>query len=126
VRDDYLALAGSDRTDVWIMLGDNAYGSGTEAQFQDAVFDTYPQLLRNTVLWPAFGNHDGLSANPQTETGPYFDIFTLPRAAEAGGVASGTEAYYSFDYANVHFIVLDSEGESPLGDYLDPSGDMLT
>ena len=26
----------------------------------------------------------------------------------AGGVASGTEAYYSFDYANTHFIALDS------------------
>ncbi|MCH7870037.1 MAG: metallophosphoesterase, partial [Myxococcales bacterium] len=26
----------------------------------------------------------------------------------AGGVASSTEAYYSFDYANIHFVVLDS------------------
>lgn len=126
VRDDYLALPGSDRTDVWIMLGDNAYTGGTEAQYQAAVFDTYPQLLRNTVLWPAFGNHDSVSANAQTGTGPYFDIFTLPRAGESGGVASGTEAYYSFDYGNVHFIVLDSEGESPLGNYLEPDGEMLT
>jgi hypothetical protein len=126
VRDDYLALPGSESTDVWIMLGDNAYDTGSEAQYQAAVFETYPQLLRNTVLWPAFGNHDAFSANSQTESGAYFDIFTLPRAAEAGGVASGTEAYYSFDYGNVHFIVLDSEGESPLGNYLEPSGDMLT
>jgi hypothetical protein len=28
--------------------------------------------------------------------------------AECGGVASGTEAYYSFDYGNIHFVVLDS------------------
>ena len=27
---------------------------------------------------------------------------------QAGGVPSGTEAYYSFDYANIHFISLDS------------------
>src|SRR5262249_8268236 len=40
----------------------------------------------------------------------YYDIFTLPTAAEAGGVASGSEAYYSFDWGDVHFICLDSEG----------------
>jgi hypothetical protein len=38
----------------------------------------------------------------------YYDIFTMPTGAEAGGFASGTEAYYSFDYANIHFVVLDS------------------
>ena len=41
------------------------------------------------------GNHDGHSADSVTQTGPYYDIFTLPENAEAGGVASGTEAYYS-------------------------------
>jgi hypothetical protein len=45
-------------------------------------------------------------------TGPYFDMFSFPTAAESGGVASGTEAYYSFDVGTVHFIVLDSEGPS--------------
>ena len=33
---------------------------------------------------------------------------TLPTLGEAGGVPSGTENYYSFDYANIHFIALDS------------------
>ena len=32
----------------------------------------------------------------------------MPTNGEAGGVASGTEKYYSFDYANIHFICLDS------------------
>ena len=32
----------------------------------------------------------------------------MPTNGEAGGEPSGTEAYYSFDYANAHFIVLDS------------------
>ena len=45
---------------------------------------------------------------PRAQTGPYYNIFTLPKAAEAGGLASGTEAYYSFDYANIHFICLES------------------
>ena len=49
-----------------------------------------------------------MSADSATQTGPYYDIFTLPKFGEAGGVASGTEAYYSFDFGNIHFIVLDS------------------
>src|SRR5262245_39268198 len=68
----------------------------------------YPSMLRKSVLWPTLGNHDGASADSATQSGPYYDIFTLPRNAEAGGVASTTEAYYSFDYANAHFICLDS------------------
>jgi hypothetical protein len=52
-------------------------------------------------------NHEAFSSNSLTGIGPYFDMFSLPTAAEAGGVASGSEAYYSFDHANVHFIVLD-------------------
>jgi hypothetical protein len=35
-------------------------------------------------------------------------MFTLPAGGEAGGVASGTEKYYSFDYGNIHFVCLDS------------------
>ena len=44
--------------------------------------------------------------------GPYYEAHVLPTGGEAGGVSSGTEAYYSFDYANVHFIVLDSMDSS--------------
>ena len=91
------------------MLGDNAYTNGTDAEYQGAVFDTYADMLQRSVLWPAFGNHDALSASSVTQSGPYYDIFSLPRAGEAGGIASGTEAYFSFDYANIHFIVLNSE-----------------
>jgi hypothetical protein len=109
VRDDYLAFTGSTRTDVGMMLGDNAYNYGTDNEYQAAVFDMFPMLLRNTPLWPALGNHDALSAVSESERGVYFDIFSLPRDGRAGGVASNSEAYYSFDYANVHFLVLDSE-----------------
>ena len=110
VRDAYLGLPGADGTDVWLMLGDNAYDDGTDAEFQSAVFGMYPELLRRVVLWPTLGNHDGHTAFSATESGPYYDIFTLPRNAEAGGVPSGTEAYYSFDHGSIHFVCLDSEG----------------
>ncbi|MEE9302857.1 MAG: metallophosphoesterase family protein, partial [Thiotrichaceae bacterium] len=108
VYDAYQAETGAAYTDLWLMLGDNAYNSGTDTEYQAAVFDLYPELLRKTPVWSTLGNHDGYSADSDTETGPYYDIFTLPRQAEAGGVASGTEAYYSFDHGNIHFVVLDS------------------
>ncbi len=110
VRDAYLDFTGTRKTDVWLMLGDNAYFDGTDPEYQAAVFDMYPMLLRNTVVWPTFGNHDAGSASSIGQSGPYYDIFTLPKSAEAGGLASGTEAYYSYDHGDIHFVCLDSQG----------------
>ncbi len=117
VRDAYYTFTGSRHTDLWLMLGDNAYESGTDPEYQAAVFDMYPGMLRKSVLWPTLGNHDGASANSSSQTGPYYNIFTLPKNKEAGGMASGTEAYYAFDYGNIHFVVLDSfeSSRSPNG-----------
>jgi len=108
VRNAYSNYPGSAETDVWLMLGDNAYDNGTDAEYQAAVFDMYPSFLRRSVLWSTIGNHDSGQSTSTTATFPYLDIFTLPTKGEAGGVASGTEKYYSFDYANIHFICLDS------------------
>lgn len=105
----YEAFAAGRRTDVWLVLGDLAYLLGTDPDFQEDIFAVYPGLLRQTVLWPTFGNHEGFSASPDLQQGTYFDVFTLPAAGEAGGVASGTEAWYSFDQANIHFISLNTE-----------------
>lgn len=121
VYNAYLNYPGADNTNLWIMLGDNAYSDGTDSQYQAAVFDMYPELLRRSPLWSTLGNHDGHSADSATESGPYYDIFTLPKNAEAGGVASGTEAYYSFDYGDIHFICLDSYDSDK-----SPNGAMLT
>ncbi|MBM4247440.1 MAG: metallophosphoesterase family protein [Deltaproteobacteria bacterium] len=121
VRDAYTSFNGGGETDLFLLLGDNAYFTGTDPQHQAAVFDPHAALLRKVAPWPTFGNHEGFSSNSITETGPYFDIFTLPRAGEAGGVSSGTESYYSFDFANVHFIVLDGNSSSTA-----PGGAMMT
>jgi hypothetical protein len=120
VRDGYLDYLGGRATDLWLMLGDNAYMYGTDEEYQAAVFEMYPQFLRSAVLWPTIGNHDAFSSNSASQTGPYFDIFTLPDWAQAGGSPSGTEAYFSFDYANVHFVNLDSSDSA-----LDPSSTMI-
>jgi len=107
--------------DLWLMLGDDAYTSGTDGEFQKAVFETYPLLLRTVTLWSAYGNHDSVSAVASTGSGPYFDAFVFPKNGEAGGVPSGTEAYYAFDRGDVHFIALDSTSASR-----QPGSPMLT
>ncbi|MEO6133266.1 MAG: metallophosphoesterase family protein, partial [Saprospiraceae bacterium] len=111
VRNAYYNYIGTQPTDMMLFLGDNAYVDGTDAEYQKALFQNmYEQKLKNTLAWSCLGNHDGHSANSNMQTGPYYDIFTFPVNGECGGVASGTEAYYSFDFGNVHFIVLDSYG----------------
>ena len=112
VRDAYLADS-SAHTDIMLMLGDNAYQKGKENDYQDAMFDQYADVLSQTVVWPVLGNHD-------EDLALYKDMFHLPKNAEAGGVASNSEQYYSFNYANIHFIALDSEHASRL-----TSGDMF-
>ncbi len=108
VRDAYYSFTGNRHTDLWLMLGDNAYQNGTDAEYQTAVFNVYPAMLKKSVLWSALGNHDTAQATAYVDTYPYFSIFTLPRNGEAGGIASGTEHFYSFDFGNIHFVCLDS------------------
>ena len=113
VRNAYLSFKGSNYTDGWILLGDNAYNSGTDAEYQTNFFNIYQSTMtKNHVLWPAPGNHDyaNSAARQADHLIPYYDIFTLPTAGQAGGVASNNEAFYSYNYGNIHFVALDSYG----------------
>lgn len=94
--------------DFWIHVGDMAYYTGRDVEFQTRVFEMYESTHRNKVCWPTMGNHEGATSSGKTGIGPYYDAYVVPTRGEVGGVASGTEAYYSFDYANIHFICLDS------------------
>jgi hypothetical protein len=108
VRDAYQNFSGTTPTDVWLMLGDNAYFSGTDAEYQTAVFEVYQDFLRTTPVWPTIGNHETFAPDGSGNIA-YTDIFSLPTDGRAGGVPSGTERYYSFDYGDIHFVCLDSE-----------------
>lgn len=113
IRDVWLNFNGSNYTDGWLLLGDNAYNNGTETEYQNNFFNIYQgSLLKNHVLWPSPGNHDyaNNSGRQADHLIPYYNIFTLPTKGEAGGVASNTETFYSYNYANVHFVALDSYG----------------
>ena len=132
----YNAGAGNEPVDLMLLLGDNAYPTGSDSQWQGAFFDIFPDIVNKTVVWPTIGNHEmggdfvnlfggvtvggvSTSSDPASyddldestvENGmPYLDIFSLPRGGEAGGTPSGTEQYYSFDYGIVHVVSLDSQ-----------------
>ncbi|CAN5370904.1 hypothetical protein BH09BAC1_BH09BAC1_05510 [soil metagenome] len=119
VRQSFQNYSQGKETDVWIWLGDNAYQDGTDAEYQAKVFDAtygYDSLFRFMPFMPCPGNHDyNLIAppfsniNPVNHTGAYYDIVNVPTQGEAGGVPSGHELYYSYDYGNVHMIALNSE-----------------
>ncbi|HEU0010148.1 MAG TPA: metallophosphoesterase [Verrucomicrobiae bacterium] len=94
--------------DFYLHLGDMAYTRGRDPEFQSRFFEAYDATLRNTVCWPTMGNHEGGTSKGTNGVGPYYDAYVLPTRGEAGGLASGTEAYYSFDYGRVHLICLDS------------------
>ncbi len=108
-RDAYYNFIGNNQTDMILLLGDNAYSDGLDFEYQNAFFDVYTDILKHAVAWSAPGNHEygeesGFDAD-------YYEIFTFPENGEAGGLASNTEKYYSFDYGNIHIISLDSHDE---------------
>ena len=135
MRDGFNAFvesSGGEPADLFLMLGDNAYNQGTDLEHQRAIFNIFPNILSTTPLWPVIGNHEMGSFGTSTSSDPdsfaiigngnnggpdpapdspmpYLNIFTLPSDGEVGGLASGTEQYYSFDYANVHVVALDSQ-----------------
>lgn len=120
VRDALRTQLAGRRPDLFLHLGDLAYPDGTATQLQRYFFEIYAAELRDTPVWPALGNHDVRSV--ENGRGPFFDAFVLPAGGEEGGVPSGTEAFYSFDYGPAHFVVLDSTHEigpaDPMLDWL--------
>ena len=80
VRDAFINYNGTRNIDGWIWLGDNAYESGFDSEYQSNVFtnNVYENVLKNTVVWPAPGNHDYNNHLPFSPSPAYYDIFTLP------------------------------------------------
>lgn len=112
VYEGFKKFIGNKYTNLFLTVGDNVYGGGTDDDFQKNFFQIYQNgpLLKQSALFPSVGNHD-YDAYPKNQDHPdmaYYQSFTLPTKGELGGLASGSEAYYSFDYGNTHFICLDS------------------
>lgn len=114
VRDEMTKHLGQNYMNAWLLLGDNAYSFGRDAEYQSHFFAQYKDhFLKKSPVFPSPGNHDYDNDNPARQDDhqvPYYDIFSMPTQGEAGGEPSETEAFYSFDYGNVHFLSLDSYG----------------
>ena len=112
VYEGFKKFVGNTYTNLFLTQGDNVYSGGNDDDFQTNFFQIYQNgpLLKQSALFPSVGNHD-YDAYPKTQDFPdmaYFQNFTLPTKGELGGLASGSESYYSFDYGNTHFVCLDS------------------
>ncbi len=103
VRDAFLDHAGPRKPDLLMLLGDNAYEYGSDAEYQVALFEMFAPVLSQAVVWSCMGNHETYSLDL-----PYLSIFYFPTNGAAGGVSSGSELYYSFNYANAHFVCLET------------------
>ena len=123
----YKTFVGSPATaaDAWLLLGDNAYNNGLAAEYDANFFGVYgSNILKNHLLFPVPGNHDyaNLEANKTNRALPYYSNFNLPKNAECGGVASNTEAYYSYNIGDIHFLALDSYGKEGANTLYDTLG----
>ena len=114
LRDQMVAHGAS--YDFAVMLGDNAYPTGSYANFTSKVFGVYGSLFegQNQALpaptdglpkpaFPTPGNHE--YEGDKTAAG-YTDSFVLPTN---GPVGVPPERYYTYDVGAVHFISFDSE-----------------
>ncbi len=125
VKNSYMQYDDSSKTDVWIWLGDNVYNDGTDAEYQQKLFQLngFSNVFNWLPFWPSPGNHDyntvweesaffGIpysNIDFEDHQGPYFEMVHVPTQAEAGGYPSQYELFYSFDYGDVHFLSLNSE-----------------
>lgn len=138
---DFMNVNKTGPMDLWLWLGDNAYEQGNEQEYQRRIFlkdsTRYDFMFRQTPFYATPGNHDyydgtkpgdDLTPNRLGKNVHYYSVVDNFKNGEGGGEPSLTEAYsyYSFDYANIHFISLDTWGfEKPGDDYkkiLDPNG----
>lgn len=111
---NFLSTNSIDAADGLILMGDNAYNSGTETEYTNKFFNVYgANILKNHKLYPSPGNHDYADNNndKKNRSLPYFNVFTVPYSGEStSGVASNRPNFYSFDIGNIHFVSLDSYG----------------
>ncbi len=90
------------KLDLWLLLGDNAYRSGTQKQYNSALFEPYKDLIKKHVPWALNGNHDA-------RRWAFYDIFEFPTEGQSGGIASGNEKFYSIEQGDLHILMIDSE-----------------
>jgi hypothetical protein len=118
VRDAYATLDGSRPTDVLLMLGDNAYENGTDAEHQAAVFNTYGTFLRKVAPAPVYSS---------VPTGGSLGASLTPDGVKFA-VQGGADAWDANRYLNLWVChdLQDASGRSLLGYAQFPGGPAAT
>ncbi len=80
----------------FIMVGGDLVNDGSDQEEWEDFFTAGGETLDKFRVYPAMGNHD--------DSELYTSIFDLPD----NGPEGKEEAFYSFDYGNAHFTVMDS------------------
>lgn len=103
------ALLGDERTSEFdfILNAGDMCDNGKNFRQWGMALDTYKDLTINSSMFMTSGNHE----NGSGALGRYFN-FT---ESKDGAVQAISKEYYSFDYANAHFIVLDTNDSSASG-----------
>ena len=90
-------------SDFILSLGDQSEND-TQEELQQTFFDPLSDVLLNSPLFTVEGNHDA-----HDDLVNYKASFSVPSNAEAGGYPSNSTDFYSFEFENIHIIVLSTE-----------------
>ena len=85
--------------DLVLHTGDLIYPEASYDLFETEFFQIYKDLLKSVWIAPVMGNHDVTYNNGQS----FIDVFVNPPNATN---PAERELYYSFDYGNAHFVML--------------------
>jgi hypothetical protein len=88
--------------DLVVHTGDVIYQDATYDGLEKRYFQIYSNLIKNVWVAPSAGNHDMSYNNGKSIA----DVFVNPPNGSSDPV--NRELYYSFDYGNAHFIILDN------------------
>ncbi len=80
----------------FVMIGGDLVNDGSSQAEWDRFLAAAEPVSKKLLIYPAMGNHDNTSL--------FKTIFELPE----NGPAGRQEAFYSFDYGDAHFTVMDS------------------
>jgi hypothetical protein len=102
------ALLGQFPTATVFTVGDNAYESGTPAEFANCYHPSWGQAKSRTR--PTVGDHDYADGSDPTASGyvGYFQSLLTPFGASA---TDPTRLYYSYDIGSWHVVVLNANCE---------------
>ena len=89
----------SQEVDMLMLAGDVIYPTFVAGRVDERCFSMYGRQLRSTPLFAATGNHESYD-----NTRDFLQAFDLPTNS-----LTGTEYFYSFDAADIHFSVLDGD-----------------